>query len=192
MTTWLPIQCAVILCLFELNSCFLIATLVPHTLLTHTHTSHPHTSHRLCPRTGYYSNTFNQSQAWMDHHPTTLALLEDIYKTTGYNLTEDNLIHYTDCLRTHYCHKLELPHGMTMELYQRAWAEVSWQFYNLYQYPSVGENSRTGIGFLLKELGEVSLGETTCNGHWLSPSYTEYECYSEWEENAKVSALLRT
>ena len=127
----------------------------------------------------------------MDHHPTTLALLVDIYKATGYNLTEDKLIHYTDCLRTHYCHKLDLPQGMTMDLYQRAWAEVSWQLYNLYQYPSVRENSRTGIGFLLKELGQVSV--------WvhalvtlLSPSYTEHECYSEWEEDAKVSALLWT
>ena len=104
---------------------------------------------------GNYTRTFNTSQAWLAHHPITVALLADVLKMTGFNLTEGDLDHYTDCLRTHRCHGLALPHGMTDDLYDRLWAEASWQFYNLYKYPSVEANSRAGIGFLLKEIWQV-------------------------------------
>ena len=71
-------------------------------------------------------------------------------------MDESDIIHYADCLRTHKCHNLDLPKGMTAELYDRVWTEVSWQFYNLYRFPSVEDNARVGIGFLLKEIWKVS------------------------------------
>ena len=42
-----------------------------------------------------------------------------------------------------------------MQLYSRAWEELSWQFFSQAKYPSVEENARTGIGFLLRKIWQV-------------------------------------
>ena len=42
-----------------------------------------------------------------------------------------------------------------MQLYSRAWEELSWQFFSQDKYPSVEENARTGIGFLLRKIWQV-------------------------------------
>ena len=70
-------------------------------------------------------------------------------------LDEDDLDHFADCLRTHHCHGLPWPKGMTEDLYNKAWAEFSWQVYNMFKYPSVQANAQVGIGFLLKEMWQV-------------------------------------
>ncbi len=69
---------------------------------------------------------------------------------------EDDLNHFSDCLRTHRCHNLSWPKGMTESLYNRCWAELTWQVFTFFKYPSVSENAQVGIGFLLKEMWKVS------------------------------------
>ena len=61
-----------------------------------------------------------------------------------------------DCLRTHRCHGLPWPKGMTEELYDRGFTELSWQTYSLYKYPTVAEMAVVGIGFLLKKIWMVN------------------------------------
>ena len=68
---------------------------------------------------------------------------------------EDDLDHFSDCLRTYQCHNLPWPQGMTMELSNLAWRELSWQFFNMYSYPSVEANAQVGIGFLMREIWQV-------------------------------------
>ena len=67
-----------------------------------------------------------------------------------------NFSHFVDCLQTHHCHGLSWPKGMTEDLYDACFAELSWQMYSLYKYPSVAEMAVVGIGFLLKEIWTVS------------------------------------
>lgn len=45
---------------------------------------------------------------------------------------------------------------MTEELYDRGFAELSWQAYSLYKYPTVPDMAVVGIGFLLKKIWTVS------------------------------------
>ncbi len=73
-----------------------------------------------------------------------------------FRLGEDDLSHFADCLRTHRCHKLGWPKGMTESLYDRTCADVRWQHFSFYKYPSVPKNAQVGIGFLLKEMWKVS------------------------------------
>lgn len=68
---------------------------------------------------------------------------------------EQDLDHFADCLRTHHCHNLSWPQGMTDALYNRTWVEFSWQVFNLFKYPSVAANAQVGIGFLLKDIWRV-------------------------------------
>jgi hypothetical protein len=42
------------------------------------------------------------------------------------------------------------------DLYHRLWAELTWQAYGQFKYPSVEENAQAGIGYLLRELWQVS------------------------------------
>ena len=107
---------------------------------------------------GNYSDNFHNSTMWTGHYSTTKALLNDIKLATNFSVDEDDLDHFSDCLRTHYCHSLAWPKGMTYNLYNRTWTEVAWQFYNSFKYPSVSENAQVGIGFLLKELWQVRIG----------------------------------
>lgn len=67
-----------------------------------------------------------------------------------------NFSHFVDCLRTHHCHGLAWPKGMTEELYDRGFAELSWQTYSLFKYPTVAENAVVGIGFLLRKIWMVN------------------------------------
>lgn len=69
---------------------------------------------------------------------------------------EDTFLHFSDCLCTHHCHDLSMPKGMTDDLLESVWAENSWQFYSLFKYPSVEENARVSIGFLLKDIWKVN------------------------------------
>ena len=50
---------------------------------------------------------------------------------------------------------MSMPKGMTKDLYDAIWDEMSWQYYNLYKYPSVEDNARVSIGFLLKHIWKV-------------------------------------
>lgn len=108
---------------------------------------------KICPMYQKYVNEFTNSSIWTKHTGTvTKALFEDIKKATGFEIDQSSFNHFCDCLRTHYCHGLAWPQGMTMQLYSRAWEELSWQFFSQAKYPSVEENARTGIGFLLRKI----------------------------------------
>ena len=87
---------------------------------------------------------------------------------------EDGLDHFSDCLLTHQCHQLSWPAGMTSQLADECWAELSWQYYNLYQYPSPQENSIVGIGFLLKEFWQVSPSLYSCTELYTCCTCTMY------------------
>lgn len=45
---------------------------------------------------------------------------------------------------------------MTEELYQEILQEVTWQNYQPFKYPSIQDNARVGIGFLLRNIWSVS------------------------------------
>jgi len=70
---------------------------------------------------------------------------------------QQGLDHFCDCLRTHKCHGLQWPKGMTEDLYEQSWMELAWQFYNSFKYPSIQENAQVGIGFLLNDIWKVIL-----------------------------------
>ena len=77
---------------------------------------------------------------------------------------QPDLDHFCDCLRTHKCHGLSWPKGMTEDLYEQSWMEFSWQFYNSFKYPSLPENAQVGIGFLLNDIWQVILHATGAYG----------------------------
>ena len=66
-----------------------------------------------------------------------------------------DIYHLFDCLNVHICHSEDIPSGMTTELFNRITDEMTWVLYSIYSYPSPAENSRVGIGFLIKEIFEV-------------------------------------
>ena len=66
-----------------------------------------------------------------------------------------NFQHFCDCLITHYCHNASWPDKLTEDLALLALNELVWMSYNSLKYPSVQENSRAGIGFLLKDIWKV-------------------------------------
>lgn len=107
---------------------------------------------KLCPKFAEYQEEFKHSKTWLDHWNQTEAVLTAISNAINYTVDEDDLDPFSDCLRTHLCHGLPWPKGMTSDLYERAWGELSWQEYNMFKYPSVQANAQVGIGFLLKEI----------------------------------------
>jgi acid phosphatase len=107
---------------------------------------------KLCPRFGEYEMKFRNSSVWKNHQNITTSVLSAISKAVNFPVGEDDLNHFSDCLLTHYCHNLAWPQGMNTDLYNMAWRELSWQFFNMFKYPSVEDNAQVGIGFLLKEI----------------------------------------
>lgn len=132
--------------------------------------------HSLCPKFGEYELEFKGSSVWLNHQNVTKAVLNKISQainftvgrlmiagtlvdrtTTLYTyIGEEDLDHFADCLRTHHCHNLPWPPGMTEQLYNMTWQEFSWQVFSMFAYPSVQANAQVGIGFLLKEIWQVS------------------------------------
>ena len=73
-----------------------------------------------------------------------------------------------DCLNVYKCHDVEIPPGITDDLYNRVVEETTYVFYNMYSYPSTGDAAKVGIGFFIKEVQNVSiLG-------YVKPSYLHY------------------
>lgn len=68
----------------------------------------------------------------------------------------DNFNHFCDCIITHHCHNFSWPDRLTEDLAELALNEFTWEFYNSLKYPSIEENSKAGIGFLLKDIWKVS------------------------------------
>lgn len=118
----------------------------------------------LCPRAANYSADFLNSANWTSHYnSTTQSLLTAIKAATNFVVDEDDLDHFCDCLNTHYCHGLQWPTGMTSDLFHKLWAELAWQRYSMLKFPSVEENAKVGIGYLLRELWQVSSNECSCS-----------------------------
>ena len=110
----------------------------------------------LCPRIDSYSMDFMNSTTWTTHYNViTQPLLAEVKAETGFAVSQDDLDHFCDCLNTHYCHGLQWPKGLTIDLFHRLWDELAWQRYNMFKYPTVEENAQVGIGFLLRELWQV-------------------------------------
>ncbi len=62
-----------------------------------------------------------------------------------------------DCLNVFQCHEVDIPPGITPQLYQRVVDEVTFVFNNMYAYPSMKDAAKVGIGFFVKEIGLVSI-----------------------------------
>jgi len=112
----------------------------------------------LCPKFEEYSQDFLMSDKMKEHFSTTTKpLLDKISAAINFTVDQQGLDHFCDCLRTHKCHGLPWPKGMTEDLYQQSWMELAWQFYNSFKYPSIQENAQVGIGFLLNDIWKVIL-----------------------------------
>ena len=110
----------------------------------------------LCPRIANYSTEFMSSANWTAHfNNVTQPLLEEVKAKTNFEVDEDGLDHFCDCLNTHYCHGFHWPGNLDTDLFHRLWGELSWQRYNMFKFPSVSENAQVGIGYLLRELWQV-------------------------------------
>ncbi|KAL5471128.1 hypothetical protein EMCRGX_G029211 [Ephydatia muelleri] len=106
----------------------------------------------LCPKLGEYQKEFFDSPVWLSHYKAvTYPLLTAVSNAINFTVDQDSFEHFSDCLRTHKCHELPWPPGMTSDLYDACWTELAWQYYSQYQYPSPKDISVVGIGFLLKE-----------------------------------------
>ena len=62
-----------------------------------------------------------------------------------------------DCLNVFQCHEVDIPPGITLELYQRVVDEVTFVFNQMYAYPSMKEAAKVGIGFFVNDVGVVSI-----------------------------------
>ena len=147
---------------------------------SHRHTHNNNMYFRLCPKYLEYLLEFHSSSVWHDHQNVTECVLNAINEAVNFTVGEDGthlqkrqspeivclsadktgLLRFSDCLRTYHCHGLPWPEGMTDELYNMAWEEVSWQHFNQFAYPSVPEMTQVSIGFLLKEIWQVGWYET--------------------------------
>ena len=111
----------------------------------------------LCPRIANYTADFKHSSNWTSHYTSvTEPLLAQVKSVTNFAVDEDDLDHFCDCLRTHYCHRLGWPQGMNSSIYNALWTELTWQAYSQFKHPTVEENAQAGIGHLLRELWQVS------------------------------------
>ncbi|XP_011406697.1 PREDICTED: counting factor 60-like [Amphimedon queenslandica] len=105
----------------------------------------------LCPKVTEYQTQFYESTTWLNHLKTTIEVVNNISNTIGFNIS-DNFEHFCDCLITHYCHNASWPDKLTEDLALSGLDEMVWMSYNSLKYPSVQENARAGIGFLLKDI----------------------------------------
>ena len=147
----------------------------------------------LCPKIANYTADFKRSSNWTSHYSSiTEPLLAAVKTATNFDVDQDDLDHFCDCLRTHYCHKLAWPQGMNNDLYNRLWAELTWQAYSQFKYPSIEENAQAGIGYLLRELWQVSSNYVANHVAMIViyVSCIEHGCCSYSETNTEISALL--
>ena len=73
----------------------------------------------------------------------------------------DGLVHIADCLFTHMCHSFPIPSTISQDLLTRIVQEVLVRWYGTFSYPTIQENAKVGIGFLIGEIWKVWYWRTT-------------------------------
>lgn len=109
----------------------------------------------LCPKLNQYQKEFFASESWKQHYnEKTEPLLAEVEKALGltYKLTPEGLNHIADCLFVHICHGFPIPPTVSSDLVERVASEVEYMWYATFEYPTIQDHAKVGIGFLISEI----------------------------------------
>lgn len=67
----------------------------------------------------------------------------------------EGLIHIADCLLVHICHGFPIPLSVSSDLVERVASEVEYMWYATFEYPTIQDHAKVGIGFLISEIWMV-------------------------------------
>lgn len=67
----------------------------------------------------------------------------------------EGLIHIADCLLVHICHGFPIPPSVSSDLVERVASEVEYMWYATFEYPTIQDHAKVGIGFLISEIWMV-------------------------------------
>lgn len=65
------------------------------------------------------------------------------------------LLHIADCLFVHICHGFPIPPSVSSDLVERVASEVEYMWYATFEYPTIQDHAKVGIGFLISEIWMV-------------------------------------
>lgn len=109
----------------------------------------------LCPKLNQYQKEFFASESWKQHYnEKTEPLLAEVEKALGltYKLTPEGLNPIADCLFVHICHGFPIPPTVSSDLVERVASEVEYMWYATFEYPTIQDHAKVGIGFLISEI----------------------------------------
>lgn len=109
----------------------------------------------LCPKLNQYQKEFFASESWKQHYnEKTEPLLAEVEKALGLTnkLTPEGLNHIADCLFVHICHGFPIPPTVSSDLVERVASEVEYMWYATFEYPTIQDHAKVGIGFLISEI----------------------------------------